>query len=178
MLLKRSILKPADGCFLTSLQLPVFGRSLAFLGLQPHNSNLLLCNYVAFSLWLSVFTQPSSFIMQLSYFQIRSHSGVPRVRTSTWLLENMIQSITRAQPENLFTPTILNNAKKKKKQWIRYQFKKHQPSMDHAAAAAAKLLQLCPTLFDPIDGSPPGSPVPGILQARTLEWVAISFSNA
>ena len=47
-----------------------------------------------------------------------------------------------------------------------------------AAAAAAKLLQSCPTLCDPIDGSPPGSPVPGILQARTLEWVAISFSNA
>ena len=45
-----------------------------------------------------------------------------------------------------------------------------------AAAAAAKSLQLCPTLCDPIDGSPPGSPVPGIPQARTLEWVAISFS--
>ena len=47
-----------------------------------------------------------------------------------------------------------------------------------AAAAAAKWLQLCPTLCDPIDGSPPGSAVPGILQARTLEWVAISFSSA
>ena len=47
-----------------------------------------------------------------------------------------------------------------------------------AAAAAAKSLQSCPTLCNPIDGSPPGSPVPGILQARTLEWVAISFSNA
>ena len=46
-----------------------------------------------------------------------------------------------------------------------------------AAAAAAKSLQSCPTLYDPIDGSPPGSPVPGILQARTLEWVAISFSR-
>ena len=46
-----------------------------------------------------------------------------------------------------------------------------------AAAAAAKLLQSWPTLYDPIDGSPPGSPVPGILQARTLEWVAISFSS-
>ena len=46
------------------------------------------------------------------------------------------------------------------------------------AAAAAKSLQSCPTLYDPIDGSPPGSPIPGILQARTLEWVAISFSNA
>ena len=45
-------------------------------------------------------------------------------------------------------------------------------------AAAAKSLQLCPTLCDPIDSSPPGSPVPGTLQARTLEWVAISFSNA
>ena len=46
------------------------------------------------------------------------------------------------------------------------------------SAAAAKLLQSCPTLCDPVDGSPPGSAVPGILQARTLEWVAISFSNA
>ena len=47
-----------------------------------------------------------------------------------------------------------------------------------SAAAAAKLLQSCPTLCDPIDGSPTVSPVPGIFQARTLEWVAISFSNA
>ena len=47
-----------------------------------------------------------------------------------------------------------------------------------AAAAAAKSLQLCPTLCNPIDGSPPDSPVPGFLQARTLKWVAISFSNA
>ena len=45
-------------------------------------------------------------------------------------------------------------------------------------AAAAKSLQLCPTLCNPIEGSPPGSPIPGILQARTLEWVAISFSTA
>ena len=51
-------------------------------------------------------------------------------------------------------------------------------SHEAAAAAAAKSLLSCPTLCDPIDGSPPGSPVPGILQARTLEWVAISFSNA
>ena len=48
----------------------------------------------------------------------------------------------------------------------------------YPAAAAAKSLQSCPTLCDPIDGSPPGSATPGILQARTLEWVAISFSNA
>ena len=50
--------------------------------------------------------------------------------------------------------------------------------LSFCAAAAAKLLQSWPALCDPIDGSPPGSPVPGILQARTLEWVAISFSNA
>ena len=49
---------------------------------------------------------------------------------------------------------------------------------DPAAAAAAKSLQSCPTLCDPRDGSPPGPTVPGILQARTLEWVATSFSNA
>ena len=49
---------------------------------------------------------------------------------------------------------------------------------DIAAAAAAKSIQSCPTLCNPIDGSPPGSPIPGSLQARTLEWVAISFSNA
>ena len=47
-----------------------------------------------------------------------------------------------------------------------------------AAAAAAKSLQSCLTLCDPIDGSPPGSTIPGILQARTLEWIAISFSSA
>ena len=50
--------------------------------------------------------------------------------------------------------------------------------VNKVAAAAAKSLQSCPTLCDPIDGSSSGSPVPGILQARTLEWVAISFSNA
>ena len=56
--------------------------------------------------------------------------------------------------------------------------KKKKVQKGAAAAAAAKSLQSCPTLCDPIDGSPPGFPVPGILQARTLEWVAISFSNA
>ena len=53
-----------------------------------------------------------------------------------------------------------------------------QEVSDSTAAAAAKSLQSCPTLCDPTDGSPPGSPTPGILRARTLEWVAISFSNA
>ena len=54
----------------------------------------------------------------------------------------------------------------------------HKPLCAHSAAAAAKLLQLCPALCNPVDGSSPGSPVPGILQARTLDWLAISFSNA
>ena len=55
---------------------------------------------------------------------------------------------------------------------------KDRNGMDLTAAATAKLLQSCPTLCDPIDGSPPGSAIHGILQARTPEWVAISFSNA
>ena len=68
--------------------------------------------------------------------------------------------------------------------WQNEYFNPHQlvskanAELKGSAAAPAKSLQLCPTLCDPIDGSPPGSPVPGILQARTLEWVAISFSNA
>ena len=65
--------------------------------------------------------------------------------------------------------------------WISLQSKDSQESLQHhasAPAAAAKSLSSCPTLCDPIDGSPLGSSVPGILQARILEWVAISFSNA
>ena len=68
--------------------------------------------------------------------------------------------------------------------WINWRKKKkvlNRNNFDFAmvqGTAAAKSLQSCPTLCDPIDGSPPGSPVPGILQARTPEWVAISFSNA
>ena len=64
---------------------------------------------------------------------------------------------------------------------IRLKIAGHSSSLSKAlaaAAAAAKSLQSCPTLCDPRDGSPPGSPVPGILQTRTLEWVAMSFSNA
>ena len=61
---------------------------------------------------------------------------------------------------------------------IKKHLKTSGPMGQFAAAAAAKSLQSCLTLCDPRDGSPPGSPVPGILQARTLEWVAISFSNA
>ena len=58
-----------------------------------------------------------------------------------------------------------------------WEFRQQLKSLP-VTSTAAKLLQSCPTLCDPIDGSPPSSAVPGILQARTLEWVAISFSNA
>ena len=54
---------------------------------------------------------------------------------------------------------------------------KIKTTRSYTAAAAAKPLQSRPTLCDPIDGSPPGSPIPGILQARTMDWIAISFSN-
>ena len=60
----------------------------------------------------------------------------------------------------------------------RFYFLGLQNHCGQTAAAAAKSLQSCPTLCDPTDSSPPGSPVPGILKARTLEWVAISFSSA
>ena len=65
--------------------------------------------------------------------------------------------------------------------YLSVQFKHPREAISLAstpAAAAAKSLQSCPTLYDAINGSPPGSPIPGILQARTLEWVAISFSKA
>ena len=70
-----------------------------------------------------------------------------------------------------------------RKQYLKVKYREsleQNENMIHvaAAAAAAKSLQSCPTLCYPIDGSPPGSAIPGILQARTLEWVAISFSNA
>ena len=70
---------------------------------------------------------------------------------------------------------------KPKTKYINKSLKKIPPNLQilfRYHVAAAKSLQSCPTLWDPIDGSPPGSAIPGILQARTLEWVAISFSSA
>ena len=88
----------------------------------------------------------------------------PRLPLQTW-----VASPRPASPSAFaFGFQDLNPRKSRKAQTL--------PREDYAAAAA-KLLQSCPTLCDPIDSSPPGSPVPGILQARTLEWVAISFSN-
>ena len=78
------------------------------------------------------------------------------------------------------TGLSLHSRKRTPKRWRSPATERGSPRLIsiHPAAAAAKSLQSCPTLWDPIDGSPLGSPVPGILQARTLEWVAISFSNA
>ena len=75
-------------------------------------------------------------------------------------------------------PTQGSNPGLSQHRWILYSLRHQGSLIMKAVAAAAKSLQLCPTLWDPIDSSPPGSSVPGILQARTLEWVAISFSNA
>ena len=76
-------------------------------------------------------------------------------------------------------PSFVNKVKDTNVSSMRYESKIVRLKLwVYVAAAAAKSLQLRPTLCDPIDGSPPGSPVPGFLQARTLEWVAISFSNA
>ena len=86
-----------------------------------------------------------------------------RIRLPRWYSQPCFQKILCIYTFLWYIPIF------KYSQWV--QILKH-------SAAAAKSLQSCPTLCDPIDGSPPGSPVPGILQARTLEWVAISFSNA
>ena len=73
---------------------------------------------------------------------------------------------------------IVKNLPAMQETWLQSLGQEDPLEKGMTAAAAAKSLQSCPTLCDPIDGSPPGSPVPGILQARTLEGFAISFSNA
>ena len=79
---------------------------------------------------------------------------------------------------NLYAEHIMWNARLDKAQAGIKIARRNINNLIYADAAAAKSRQSCPTLCDPVDGSPPGSAVPGILQARTLEWVAISFSNA
>ena len=82
---------------------------------------------------------------------------------------------TELNPLHTISFDFPNNSMSGYYYWFHF---KNEKLRSAAAAAAAKSLQLCPTLCDPIDGSPPGSPIPGILQARILEWVAIFFSNA
>ena len=88
---------------------------------------------------------------------------------------NWVTKHMHTQSNNMITRIDYENGKELK---ILLTLNRPFLPIPHFAAAAAKSLQSCPTLCDPIDGSPPGSPTPGILQARTLEWVAISFSNA
>ena len=115
-----------------------------------------------------------------------SHQGSPRIlkwvaylfsRVSSWPKNRTRVSCIAG---GFFTSwqSILKFVWNHKRSWIaKSNLEKERQNWKHRTAAA-KSLQLCPTLCDPIDGSPPGSPVPGILQARTLEWVAISFSSA
>ena len=114
--------------------------------------------------WISLFKH-----MTLSYFSTNSSvQSLSRVR----LCDPMDCStpglpVHHQLPE--FTQTHLH--------WVSDAIQPSHPLLSPSSPAAAKLLQLCPTLCDPIDGSPIGHPIPGILQARTLEWVAISFSR-
>ena len=103
-----------------------------------------------------------------------THKGIPIRITAELSIETLQakrewQDILKVMKEKNLQPRLLYPA--------RISFR-YEGEFKSSAAAAAKLLQSCPTLHDPIDSSPPGSAVPGILQARTLEWVAISFSNA
>ena len=91
--------------------------------------------------------------------------GILQARVLEWVCNFLLQGIFQTQESNQ-VPSIAGRFFTNWATWeVRY------------TAAAAKSLQLCPTLCNPIDGSPPGSPIPGILQGRTLEWVSISFSN-
>ena len=98
-----------------------------------------------------------------------------------WALQSILQSSIH-KSATLVHPSHLGCTWHQCKCWSQVRLREEAPvsywSWFRALAAAVKSLQLCLTLCDPIDDSPPGSPVPGILQARTLEWVAISFSNA
>ena len=98
---------------------------------------------------------------EISYWTINSY---PSNFCPSGTIYTSLRIVSKKEIKIIYYPL-----RKKKNWWL---------SLAPAAATATKSLQPCPTLWDPIDGSPSGSPVPGILQARTLEWVAISFSNA
>ena len=116
---------------------------------------ILSCSVVSDSLWPHGFHPPGS-----------SVHGVSQARTLQWVA--ISSSREPSPPRNQIRISWISCI------WILY----HWATWEDPCCCCCKSLRLCPTLCDPIDGSPPGSPVPGILQARTLEWVAISFSNA
>ena len=92
------------------------------------------------------------------------------IKCTTFRIIGVPEEEKKKGHEKIFEEIIVENFPNMEKEIVN--------QVQEAAAAAAKSLQSYPTLCDPIDGSPPGSPVPGILQARILEWVSISFSNA
>ena len=100
-----------------------------------------------------------------------------RVTKSFFELGNVHHNQTLLYQRNWITTNSRKRMVGSQASWIVFIRKSNSVS-SAAAATAAKSLQSCPTLCDPIDSSPPGSPIPGILQARTLEWAAISLSNA
>ena len=122
--------------------------------------------------WVSDAIQPSNTLSSpsLPAFNLSQHQGLFQ-----WKVFSVScgQSIRASVSTSMLTMNIQEWFPLGWTGWIYLQSKGL-----YAAAAAAKLFQSCPTLCDPIDGSPPGSPIPGILKARTLEWVAISFSKA
>ena len=113
------------------------------------------------------------FIQKLSFYCFRETYTPRSIQRRYYILKYLYEKIARVmwafQSHRVESPLLLLPLLLDSKLF---------PLIAAAAATAAKSLQLCPTLWDPIDGSPRGSHVPGILQARTLEWIAISFSNA
>ena len=115
--------------------------------------------------------------LESNSFPLSLKSGKRRRRNS-WLLTTRLQNMQRSmrlwgwESLKMLASALVNQRN------THMSVEPVKPLQRSAAAAAAKSLQLCPTRCDPIDVSPPGSPIPGILQARTLEWVAISLSNA
>ena len=138
----------------------------------------ILCMFVGWSLWMPNGITDSSTREDREPEDLRPaiKNSVPEIAQVTCTHHIMARNNSHTQLQ------------KKKKKWVNAMSSRAwkegnymQTLADSAittAAAAAKSLQSCPTLCDPIDGSPPGSPIPPILQARTLEWVAISFSSA
>jgi len=108
-------------------------------------------------------------------FETHYNQSVDRQGIVKSAIENRL--VTYKGSSKILTPDFLSETMEARGLWDDI-FNALGKNVNRSPAAAAKSHHLCPTLRDPIDGSPPGSPVPGILQARTLEWVAISFSNA
>ena len=115
------------------------------------------------------------FYFHSGYWDSKSFNNCPLLSTCPLILIKWPVS----SEKKFFSPSWSLNSELKILKLSNYFLLLKKPSLSlTVAGAAAKLLQSCPTLCDPTDGSPPGSAAPGILQARTLEWVAISFSNA